>query len=89
MLDIIFLSYFYSFRNLICWHFILLEKQFTINFCCESHQDLYYYNPEDLAPLFEQQDNDEDVKAARKEDTNDEGETHFPFNVQFRPEVGR
>ena len=74
---------------MIFWDFIYLEKEFTINFCCESHQDLYYYNPEDLAPLFEQQDNDEDVKAARKEDTNDEGETHFPFNVQFRPEVGR
>ena len=75
----------YWFLNL----FFVLEKQFTINFCCESHQDLYFYNPEDLAPLLAQQDIGEDIQDARKDDTTDDGETHFPFNVLFRPEVGR
>ena len=69
--------------------FFISEKEFTINFCCESHQDLYFYNPEDLAPLMQNEDADESIREVRKQDTNADGETHFPFNVHFRPEVGR
>ena len=68
-------------RNLHRYIFCL-DNQASINFCCDSHEALYCYNPEDVECDAEDE-NDGDEKSSP--DSNN----HWPFNVEFRPEVGR
>ena len=46
---------------------------------------MYFYNPDDLASLSQGEDIGNDADAGNNDDT----DNHFPFNVQFRPEIGR
>ena len=59
-----------------------LDNQASINFCCDSHEALYCYNPEDV-----ECDAEDDSQGDEK--ANQDSSSHWPFNVEFRPEVGR
>ena len=67
---------------------LILEYQSSINFCCDSHEEMYFYNPDDLASI-SQVEYDIGIASDNGDNKNDDTDNHYPFNVQFRPEVGR